>query len=253
MSNQFKFIYIRVIIFIILIISISCKFLKHKDIKPTCIELIVNYPILKPETGQLTNLTDTIPIFYLDNFTLYKLPFTKSIENENGILSVEKAYAYFIHKTKSTCGIWFNSLRDSNNGVLLPVDSVLKKRAYLTDFGILVDSMNKKYSLFENMIYLEKYVFRKKATEMSFDSVYLYYNKHLNEIQYSFSPKLDSVRKLKLFKIRLLYNEANSPLYSFLLPKREFLFEIREPERANQNDVEVFKYLIDISKNRISF
>ena len=63
---------------------------------------------------------------------------------------------------------------------------------------------------------------------MSADSIYYYYSKKMNKIQYSFSKKLDSISGMKLFKFRLLFNSKFSKSYKGVLPKREISFEIRE-------------------------
>ena len=77
-------------------------------------------------------------------------------------------------------------------------------------------------------ILIEKYGSTKQGDEMSVDSIYYYYSKKMNKVQYSFSKKLDSISGMKLFKFRLLFNSKFSKSSSRSLPKREISFEIRE-------------------------
>ena len=68
----------------------------------------------------------------------------------------------------------------------------------------------------------------------------------MKNVEYSFSKKLDSLKHMKLFRIRFLIKEKYSPTYKLTLPKREFLFEIKEVAVDNPKEIldlfEKFKY-----------
>lgn len=72
---------------------------------------------------------------------------------------------------------------------------------------------------------------------MSVDSIYYYYSKKMNKVQYSFSKKLDSISGMKLFKFRLIFNSKFSKSHNAVLPKREISFEIRDETAPNVKEI----------------
>ncbi len=65
------------------------------------INLIVNYPYINGESGALVNLKDTIRIFYLKNYILYRFLSIRRFETDERIVGTEP---YFIYKKNSTEG-----------------------------------------------------------------------------------------------------------------------------------------------------
>lgn len=195
---------------------------------------IVNYPVVLTNKS-FFNLKDTITIFYVQNFILYRLLATRKIDTNDKQLGTEP---YFIYQKDNNYGFLYNSLISKNNKKL-PTDSFLLKKAFLnTAFGVPEDSLWILHSRISegNKYLMEKYIPRKNFGENSVDSVYYYYdNQIFNE--YSLSKKLDSVKKMKLFKVRLLYNEKYSQVNKFNIPKREFLFEIKMVSVSNREAI----------------
>ena len=102
-------------------------------------------------------------------------------------------------------------------------------------------------------IVIEKYGMMKQGDEMSIDTIYYYYSKKMNNIEYSFSKKLDSISRKKLFKVRLLYNSKFSSSNKSVLPKREISFEIREVTPPDPKDVfSIFRKYQNIIKTQKS-
>jgi len=205
------------------------------------IKVIVNYPVVIMNDGlhgavNFFNLKDTVWIFYYNNTVLYRLSGTRNVETDRKILGTE---TWFVYRKKATHGFLFNSMTDSSKGLKLPVDSFLNNRAYASaNFDIPSDSL---YERSENKLdnFVEEYFVKIVHSDNYPDSIYYYFTKNLN-IDYSFSRKMDSAKKMKLYKIRLLYNEGFSPSYKIMLPKREFLFEIREEAITNSKEIEIF-------------
>lgn len=56
-------------------------------------------------------------------------------------------------------------------------------------------------------------------------------------IDYSFSKELDSIKKQKIFKVKILYNEQFYKGYNFKFPKRQYLFEMKEMPKDNLNSM----------------
>jgi len=63
----------------------------------------------------------------------------------------------------------------------------------------------------------------------------------MKPIQFSLSPFLDSLKNKKLYKLKLAYNEAFNNTYSITMPKRDIIYEIRE---VNVDNIDNLKILI---------
>lgn len=75
-------------------------------------------------------------------------------------------------------------------------------------------------------IKIEHYVLRQTG---GIDSVYRYYDISMKDIPYSFSEKLDSAKKNKLFKVFAISNEIPKGLYlpDMAVPRREYFYEMK--------------------------
>jgi hypothetical protein len=199
-----------------------CQACRHRDMKS--IELLVNYPVVL-SNGSFFNLRDTIVIFYYENYILYQLFASRSLYDNQKQVGTEP---YFLYRQQDSMGFLFSSLKD-RLGKQMPVDSFLSKRGFLkTAFDYPQDSLwflNSMVSV--NNYLLERYVPRKDYGVNSVDSIYYYFN---NEkfTEYSLSKKMDSIKKMKLFKVRFIFNEKYSSADKVILPKRELLFEIKQ-------------------------
>jgi hypothetical protein len=202
------------------------------------LQLTVNYPIITLNDDNLSffNITDSIFINYYEDFVLYKLAPSRIFETNEKIPGTE---TYFVFKKKDKYGLWLSKLDSINHGKSEPVDSFLNIRAFasakfnLTTNDSLIQSVNDKKA----NILQEKYIPKKRYGEFTFDSVYYYFTNDLKNFDYSFSPKLDSIRNMKLFKVRLLYNQSFSSKYNHILPKREYFFQIKEVPITNPEKI----------------
>jgi hypothetical protein len=224
------------LIMAIIIFSSCGSIRKYNGLKR--INLIINYPIVIMNDGvhdavNFFNLKDTVWIFYYDSKVLYRLSETRNLETDKKMLGTEK---WFIYREKAEYGFLFNSISDSSRGLKLLVDSFLNNRAYASaNFDIPSDSLFAKAQN-KGEKFVEKY-YSKEHTENYPDSIYYYFTNELKNIGYTFSRKLDSLKNMKLYKVRLLYNETFSLSYKAVIPKREFLFEIREEVIVNSREI----------------
>ena len=205
-----------------------------------CIGLNFSYPVSfykEKDEVKIYSIKDTILIFYYSDYILYRLSGTKKFETGENIRGTEP---YFIFNKKNKSGFLFSSLKDSGTGTKFPIDSFLANRGMRgKDFEVPVDSAWSLAEVIkdkENNI-LEKYALIRQGDETSIDSIYYYYAKKMNDIEYSFSKKLDSIKAMKLYKIRMLYNERFSPSNNMTLPKRDILFEIRTEAVSNSKEI----------------
>jgi hypothetical protein len=224
---------------------------KIKDVPIRAINIVASTPMVRSENGQLINLADTIKIIYHENSILFLIPYFDQliniVTNKSGdvlgekLIKQELRYKLFIYRKGSVHGFMYDSLT-AKNGEKLSVDSLLSERSFqnMKFFSVYKSSND---SLIETLtdskkeFLTEKYLTKVKYDESYNDTTYLYYAKKLNGIDFSFSKELDSIKNMKLFKIRYIYNSLQSDKYSFVIPKREFLFEIMEVPVANPKEI----------------
>jgi hypothetical protein len=205
------------------------------------VEYIYKYPVsFYKEKGKVKiySLTDTISIFYYGNYVLYQLSPTVKFETGEKIRGTEP---YFIFNKKNHFGFLYPSMKNPNHGAKLSVDSFLINRGMKgKDFDIPPDSLWSLHAVVKDKsqdFILEKYGTIKPVDETNFDSIYYYYTRKIKNTEFSFSRKLDSIKRMKLYKVRLIFNEKFSPADKILLPKREFLFEIRDKTVSNPKEI----------------
>ena len=87
---------------------------------------------------------------------------------------------------------------------------------------------------------LYKYVLPDNKDELTIDSINYSFTTKLADIDYSFSKKLDSTMKSKLYKASLIFNERFSAQHNRIIPKREFVFEINRIESPEAETVAKF-------------
>jgi hypothetical protein len=217
----------------------SCSYFEHGNNSARGYKLTVNYPVVK-DSGVLVNVKDTIPIFYYNDCILYFLPFNYSEQVEDKLTLEEKRYHFFIYRKTEQQGYFYQNVQDTTKGTKFEVDSFLFKNAYniklVTDSLVLVNADRNNNDL------LEKYVLPRRYDDFTIDSVYYYYSGGFNLYDYSFSKKLDSTKRMKLYKARFLYNERYSAENHITLPKRELSFCIQKmPAQMDTNSSVVFR------------
>jgi hypothetical protein len=90
---------------------------------------------------------------------------------------------------------------------------------------ILLDSgyqITEVISKLDNFILTEKYSSISKPTRYFPDTVVYSYTDQFRDLPFSFSKKIEERKKLKILKIRGVYNSRFNDEYKTVLPKREF-------------------------------
>ncbi|HMU46933.1 MAG TPA: hypothetical protein PKC72_11220 [Chitinophagaceae bacterium] len=234
----------------------ACLVAKHKIPKNndniTAITYIVKLPLVQGDR-QYIDFCDTIPIYYIQNLIIYKLPYTfdsskmtyhiktDTISQEH--IMTETRYHYFVYKKGNNNGIWYKSIEQLDSNKILAVDSIIKRIGTPTNLQAIIYSLNdsllESQSLDNGSILIEKYIPKTKLDDSYNDTTLFYYSKRLKPIQFSLSPFLDSLKNKKLYKLRLAYNEAFSETYSITMPKRDIIYEIREMNVDNIDNLKI--------------
>ena len=233
-------------IFIVFLTGLYAICSHNKNVRE--IKIVVNYPLVN-EKGELKNLPDTVPILYYKNFILCQLPY-QYLFTRNGILKGErKNYRLFFYKQGDLYGTLYDSITTDikNSGTRCLVDSIMRRNVYKTDFTTIADSLQLYSSEKNNISILEKYIYTTRIVEDSFDSIFLFYDKRLNWVDYSWSRRLDSSKGMKLYKIKIFFNTKASDLYKLTMPKREFSYEILSCKK--EPSLSIVSFVKKLSKN----
>ncbi len=209
------------------ILFINCD-VRKMDFKG--INLIVNYPVVQIWSGNIKviDLLDTISIYYVNNYIVYKLGASRGLETgqkRNG------SEPFFLYYQNSTIGSLYDSINQQGGGTKASVDSILFNRAYTGMKSDLSDSdWQKRESIREGESLIEKFIPKVSSDNPdNVDTAFFYYTNNLKEIEYSFSKKADSLAIMKLYKIRLLYKEKLTK-DDKKIPAREIFFKIEKRE-----------------------
>ncbi|MGC8749843.1 hypothetical protein [Hydrotalea sp.] len=234
---------------IIMLLSLNTKincFYSSENSKITGFQIIDYYDIYVTNKDSLNsikyiNFNDTISVFKLENYTLYKLKPVYNFQNNTKIFNSER---YFLFRNFDSLGYYFSSIYDTSHGVYYPVDSFLRVNAHYGQINNFKDSLAKDSSYlyatirYGNNILLEKYVhFDNYKGKNSFDSFYLYYDSFMKNIPYSFSNYMDSLMKMKLFKIEIIFNKMVDVETGFIIPKRRIFIELRKMDTMPDENI----------------
>jgi hypothetical protein len=211
------------------------------------INLIHHLQLVNTDDGKLLDLIDTLNIFYNGDIIIYAVPHSretsnltfdkKGNQNNEKLLKRETLYTYFIYKKNDSLGFKYDSISDSRKKEFA-VDSFLNLKAFRNAvFYSKNDSLIETISKAGSNILIEKYIPKIKYDESYNDTTYFYFTDKLTNIDYSFSRELDSIKNLKLVKVRFIFNPVPKGLYPFGIPRRELLFEIKEVSLNNPDEI----------------
>jgi hypothetical protein len=234
-------IFIKMIIFSFLTFQIACNFFKPEDYIFSKIFITSKVPIIWPN-GKIENNNDSACIIYYKNYTIYQLSKYHILEDEKKVLRRDTLFNYFIFSKESKYGLWLDSLK-SKKYIYLPVDSMSKEKIYGNiDFTILLDY----YSLIKSQRdkptndFIETYKPKSIDHEKYCDTLTLFYNDRLKNIQHSFAKKIDKTKSMKLYKISYLFKQNYSEQFKFLVPQRKCIFEMGELKVNNSKELIYF-------------
>jgi len=219
---------------------------KQTDAEMQAYSIILNWELIRPEDGSVFNLKDTFTIVQKNKLYMYIIstPYENSYitYDKNDSIISEKvetgvAYNYYLFKEKQALGIKYDSI-NAKDGIKFLVDSLINAKIFFKS-GINLDSnyqLNRKVRL-TKFSDAEIYQGKNKKDENAPDSIYLFFSSNFDKVPYRFSEKLDSTHQKKLFKIQIIYNPLKSKKYSFPIPRRELLFEMKKTPIPHQKSI----------------
>ena len=210
-------------------------FLAGKKNQPSEIrqfDILLSLPFIElkenVQENNIKTISDSFSIFYNNNFILYRFPYTFIEQHNDKLVNIEIRFTYFIFKFGSAHGYSYDPGKNDSIKTF-NIDSILYKQG-LGKTDILLDSgyqITEVISKLDNFILTEKYSSISKPTRYFPDTVVYSYTDQFRDLPFSFSKKIEERKKLKILKIRGVYNSRFNDEYKTVLPKREFYFEIK--------------------------
>lgn len=182
------------------------------------IVVLINIPIID-NNGNLQFFSDSFNVLEIGDINIYETTYEtfseqilvdKSGKTIDSVADNKIMQKYFVHKKKRETGILYDST-DVNSGQKNQVEEYLKSILTINQERIITprDSLV-SVTIPNNRLLIEKYVRNQKKDHLDCDTVYLFFEKELEKIDFSFSPLLDSSRNKKLTKI--VYFQKGYPL-----------------------------------------
>lgn len=175
----------------------------------------------------------TISIYYMDDMTMYKFGYYFDSTRNDILVKDEYRRYFFVHKKGDRSGYKFDPNDPAKNGNF-QVDSMTKNYAFggftweqLTAITPIVS--------FDSTTNILKEIYTNE--EMAGDTIKFYFSNRFQQYDYSLSKKLDSLKRMKLFRIDV----HNGPVYEESskksLPPRNSYFLLEEGKDKDLSQV----------------
>lgn len=231
-------------IYIFIIAFSSCKTTQDID-KLKGIKALAVFPNINFNTGKITGYdTSSIYIFNLEDLVLFKLHYSYDSLLKDSY-KTEIRYHYFIYQKGKDYGYDYDRYK-SKNGIKISLDSILKSEWVINTkifpmFGNINEvALLTSYKSKNDDTLKESYFIKSKLNTNQSANIYLEYVKSLMNFEFSLSKELDSVKNMKLSKIRII----NNPMKindTFTISKFETYYEFQKYLIFNKE--EIFKYI----------
>ncbi len=205
------------------------------------IKITENFPLIDSK-GKLTSYdTFSTKIYYYEDKVLYHSSYHFDSTVDDKQLISEIRYYFFVYKKGDPLGLLFDPYNNIYGKKIL-VDSALKKEwcngldfyhGYADNLLTLISSSEMQDSGIINKTFSFKGI---KDTGVSGISSYWFTNK-LNDIEYSLSKELDSIYKMKVYKIRLKNNSRYFKDYNYTLDAIEQAFDLERIDIKNESEI----------------
>ena len=201
------------------------------------------------DNGAFIHVEDSFIVSYYQDLILYQAPYTYEVTSptvkndtiEEKIISSEIRHKYFLYKANSPTGCKYDSLNALSNR-FFSVDSFLAAKAFAKSkfYDKANDTLIEATTDQKTKVFTEKYIPRARYDETYPDSTYMYFSDHqLENVAFSFSKYLDSVKNKKLLKVIFIHNPIPKAKGKSLfdVPRRELIFEMKETQLTNSIEI----------------
>lgn len=217
----------------------SCKQPEIETIRR--INVSSSIPLINRD-GSIVENKDYFNVYYYRDLIMFEFrnPYD-SISNDSLIMS-EFRNNFFVYKKQTRYGFTYDRHNIRNHNKKLLVDSLLERRAFQNfKWHVVIDTPVFKVAASDfdakAGILQEIYISPGGNRMMENDSIFFYYDNKLKDIDFSLSKVLDSLKSMKLYKIRLLHASSCSEEHEMTFPKRETRIELKEMPVQNHKGI----------------
>lgn len=230
-SSKKHFFILVFLVFVMFVFSCSKKTYKISGVRLTW-----SIPMVEG-IDKIIKLEGKNDIFFSDSLVFYKKEdiFTKDDKSEIPL------YTYWIYEKNNKTGLKYEYLDRNASGIIFNVDSFQFRNELrsLNDFGIndpnlvLINSL-----VVSKHVMLDKYFQKVKPDNSYPDTTIHYFDKRLSHIPFSFSNKIDNIRKSKLIKLVGKFNGIKNPKTNLISESFKLELEIKDLGKLDSSIVE---------------
>lgn len=229
--------------FLIILCSFIKKTKKNEIIKTY---LCYSFPVFKSDASYFL-IYDSIALIQYKNYMLFEFKDIYTLQNDTAIVKKTINYKYFLLKKNELYGFYYDSL-NTDICKKFKKDSILSKKAFygqslFNSSKMLLLNFKKNENSY-NLI--EKYKCKSKIDLTYPDTMIVYYTNQMKNVDFTLSKELDSIKKLKVQKIRAIYNSQFIKGTPNKFPAYEYKFELKKDTITNLE-----KYSALLKKNKI--
>lgn len=227
----------------------SCIFYQERQSELDAITYISHIPIVDLNGG-IFDFRDSIKIYKYGDKMMYEFQFATDTIDENGKVAKGFLRKRFVHRQSDSLGNLY-VLGEETTFRNLSVDSFLMLRGFKNSNWSLILNFPLYRSDFDRSkgVLKDTYAPPKDESGNIGDTAYLYYTNNLHTNAYSLSSTLDSIKRMRLFKIELIYNPGHNRTYNKSIPRRVLRFEIQKG--SNFNKQEILNYFKKFENDRL--
>lgn len=193
------------------------------------------YPISPTEAGKI--ITTDIGYFYKDEI-LWEVSGTTYIRNSGDSIAEIPTRDFLFYKKKSKYGQLHisNTFQKITKKVL--IDSIIWTPKYLIELELEKNPDVIKIES-KNLTTNEKYAFKNIKIKSNPDSIYINYSQKMENLNFSFCEKFDSLKKQKVSKFVIVFNSQiyPEPGGESKYPKRVFYTSFEEDTIQNPSKI----------------
>jgi len=232
----------KIIVFVVILILSKGSFhscnrkLNNHNIR--CVNYSTSGPIVFSD-GSMVDFKTFFNVYYYEDLVMYQFPYYfDSTYDGKSILNKQERNNFFVYNRDSTWGYNYNPLNELQNNRRVKVDSMMRQTGLQSSNFDGIAKLQPVFSQFDtNTGILKETYAPSKEEHKAKDTIYFYFTSKLKDVDLSFSKKLDSIKKMKLFKIHLLFNGDYDEERKMTLPKTEVDYEIKEIPFENKEKI----------------
>ncbi|KAF2081964.1 hypothetical protein [Flavobacterium sharifuzzamanii] len=192
-----------------------------------------SFPVFKSDASFFI-VNDSVAVINYKNYALYEFEDIFNIQNDSAIINEKVINKYFLLKEKESYGYYYDSL-NAKTGKRIRMDSILSKKAYYKQtfyFPSLMQFISSKkdqngYKL------IEKYKCKTKVDLTYPDTIIVYFSNKMKNTSFTLSKDLDSIKKMKVVKMRAIFNSQFIKGNPNKFPQYEYKFELKQDSISN--------------------